>query len=205
MLYKMGFCMAVLSAYCCLGDFRPYLGTTLLSIDVEGEACDKTWDLLFTWRGERSFSSTNNEEGLPSPCLTFRSQMKETTVQRGQSVDEKERNFSCSNADVGAAVGPNGSGGNSSTLPLITKLDKSQTNKRQANIRFWLCFPAVVRLIYRLLRQILDVFYINLLYLDYTFRNKIQNSNVNERRTRNCIFSPKLFLCVHLLENIRNQ
>ena len=39
----------------------------------------------------------------------------------------------------------------------------------------------------------------------YTFRNKIQNSNVNERRTRNCIFSPKLFLCVHLLENIRNQ
>lgn len=45
-----------------------------------GDACDKTWDLLFTWRGERSFSSTNNEEGLPSPCLTFRSQMKETTA-----------------------------------------------------------------------------------------------------------------------------
>ena len=83
MLYKMGFCMTVLSAYCCLGDFRPYLGTTLLSIDVEGEACDKTWDLLFTWRGERSFSSTNNEEGLPSPCLTFRSQMKETTATPG--------------------------------------------------------------------------------------------------------------------------
>lgn len=35
-MLENGLCMAVLSAYCCLGDFRPYLGTLLCS-DVEGE------------------------------------------------------------------------------------------------------------------------------------------------------------------------
>ena len=118
---------------------------------------DKTWDLLFTWRGERSFSSTNNEEGLPSPCLTWLlvwSQMKETTNERGR---ESSSGSQCSSRERKKLFLLHcWCWCSSSTLPLITKLDKSQTNKRQANIRFWLCFP--MRLIYRLLlRRNLDV------------------------------------------------
>ena len=157
--WKMGFCMGP-----CLLMLRWFSTLSWHPCWKETETREQTTTkhgiCCSLGRGERSFSSTNNEEGLPSPCLTWLlvwSQMKETTNERGRESSvaaEKERKKLfllhcwcwCS----------------SSTLPLITKLDKSQTNKRQANIRFWLCFPAVVRLIYRLLGQILDVFYINL-------------------------------------------